>query len=96
MQHVVAAIVLAWVYLRLAGVWARVHVTWPVWVCGDMAPPTRTVPYPCPQTHIIQDDDGEGKENSLPLFTRSYYTARKTNIDALLDQDDIILGRQYG
>ena len=28
-------------------------------VCGDMAPPTRTVPYPCPQTHIIPDGDGE-------------------------------------
>ena len=30
---------------------------WCVWVCGYMAPPTRTVPYPCPQIHIF--DDGE-------------------------------------
>ena len=27
--------------------------------CGDMAPPTRTVPYPCPQAHNIPDGDGE-------------------------------------
>ena len=42
--------------LLLAGVWARVGVVRSVWGCGDMAPPTRTVPYPCPQIHIIRDD----------------------------------------
>ena len=69
--HIVVRSALVWVHMHLAGVWARVGMVRRVWGCGDMAPPTCTVPYPCPQTRIIRDE-GESvklkkKFSSAPL-----------------------------